>query len=284
MTQSLAGGTPADSTSGGLPAGTAFGAMPAVFVSHGAPTLLLEGGATCEFLSHLGTELGRPSAALCVSAHWETASPAVSAATKPETIHDFGGFPPALYEMRYAAEGSPALAATVRDTLAAAGFACTVDPDRGLDHGAWVPLKLMYPAADVPVLQLSIQPRRDPAHHLAVGRALAVLRQAGVLVLASGSAVHNLRELRWGGTGPQPWAQKFADWLDRCVSEGDIEALVDYRARTPEGARAHPTDEHLLPLYVALGAGGNGGASVGGRRLHANFTHGNLAMHAYAWG
>lgn len=255
-------------------------ALPAVFVSHGAPTLLLEGGPACDFLAGLGPRLGRPRAVLCVSAHWETDAPAVSAAIRPETIHDFSGFPRPLYEMRYPAPGSPDLAKRVQTLLTEAGFACSIDPGRGLDHGAWVPMKLMYPGADIPVLQLSVQPHRDPAHHVAVGRALAALREEGVLVLASGSAIHNLRALRWGGTEPEAWAKDFGAWMDRSVTTGDTGALVDYRRTNPNGAKAHPTDEHLLPLFVALGAGGAGK----GEMLFNGFTHANLGMHAYAWG
>jgi 4,5-DOPA dioxygenase extradiol len=255
------------------------GKAPALFVSHGAPTLLLEGGPTVTFLSQLGRELGRPRAVLCVSAHWESDAAIVSAAERPETIHDFRGFPPALYEMRYDAPGAPKLAERVRSLLVDAGIACSIDLDRGLDHGAWVPMKLMYPDADVPVLQLSVQSRRDPAHHAAVGRALAALRDEGVLVLGSGSAIHNLRELKWGDDQPEAWARDFGDWLDRAVEAGDTDALLQYRQRAPSGARAHPTDEHFLPLFVALGAG----EQAKGRRLHGAFSHRNLGMHAYAW-
>lgn len=260
--------------------GSDAGAMPAVFVSHGAPTLLIEGGPAVDFLSGLGGRLGRPKAVLCVSAHWETDDAAVSAAERPATIHDFYGFPPALYAMHYPAPGAPALAARVQAMLAAAGLGCAVDPDRGLDHGAWVPMMALYPRADVPVAQLSVQPGRGPAHHLAVGRALAPLRAQGVLVLASGGAIHNLRALRWGAGRPDAWAVGFADWLDRSVEAGAADDLVHYRERSPDGAMAHPTDEHFLPLFVALGAGGGGP----GRRLHASFTHANLGMHAYVWG
>lgn len=258
------------------------GTFPAVFVSHGAPTLLLEGGPTVGFLSRLGPELGRPRAVVCISAHWESDAATVSAAERPDTIHDFYGFPPALYEMRYPAPGAPDLAERVRALLVDAGIGCAVDPARGLDHGAWVPMKLMYPAADVPVLQLSLQSHRGPAHQLAVGRALAPLGREGVLVLGSGSAIHNLRELAWGRSEPAPWARAFADWLDRAVEAGAEDDLVHYRERAPSGTRAHPTDEHFLPLFAALGAGG--GQDGKGRRLHGAFSHGNLGMHAYAWG
>lgn len=249
-----------------------------VFVSHGAPSLILEGGPACDFLSALGPKLGRPKAILCVSAHWETDAPAVSGAAKPATIHDFYGFPRPLYDMRYPAPGHPELAQRVKALLDDAGLECAVDSMRGLDHGAWVPMKLMYPQADLPVLQLSIQQTQGPAHHLKLGRALAPLRDEGVLILGSGSAIHNLRELGRGGR-PEPWAAEFGAWLDRAVTSGDADALMRYRDAAPQGARAHPRDEHFLPLFVALGAA----AKPRGTVLFSGFTHGNLGMHSYAW-
>jgi 4,5-DOPA dioxygenase extradiol len=255
--------------------------LPSLFVSHGAPTLILEDGPTCDFLRGLGTSLGRPKAVIAVSAHWETDDPAVSAASRPTTIHDFYGFPDALYRMSYPAPGAPELAERAAALLTKSGIANQVDPSRGLDHGAWVPLMLMYPQADIPVLQLSVQPQRDPAHHLAVGRALGSLRGEDVLILASGGAVHNLRALAWNRHGaPEPWAQGFDDWLVKSVEEGAIDDLVGYCQRAPGAVQAHPRDEHFLPLFVALGAAG--GAATG-RRIHAGFEHGSLSMAAFSF-
>jgi 4,5-DOPA dioxygenase extradiol len=256
--------------------------FPALFVSHGAPTLALERNDTVEFLKRLGEELGRPSSILCVSAHWDTAAPAVSGAARPETIHDFGGFPDELYRMRYPAPGAPKLAGRVRELLDDLGLACTISPDRGLDHGAWVPLSLIYPEADVPVTQLSVQPSLGTEHHYRLGRALAPLRAEGVLVLATGSATHNLSRIGRGGSAPE-WAREFDEWLFRKVTEGDLDELFDYRRRAPHAALAHPSDEHLLPLYVALGAGSLG-AHVRGRSLHRGWTWGSLSMAAYGFG
>jgi 4,5-DOPA dioxygenase extradiol len=258
--------------------------FPSVFVSHGAPTLAVESNDTTEFLKRLGSELGRPDSILCVSAHWNTPSPAVSAAERPETIHDFGGFPEELYRIRYPAPGTPALAARVRELLESAGVNCDVAPDRGLDHGAWVPLRLMYPDADVPVTQLSVQPQLDTRHHFRVGRALAPLRAEGVLVLATGSATHNLRQVDFGGGGDAPdWAAQFDEWMFRKTEEGSVEELLDYRRLAPHAASAHPTDEHLLPFFVALGAGAEGG-DARGRSLHRGWTLGSLSMAAYGFG
>ncbi len=255
--------------------------IPSVFVSHGAPTLILEAGPARDFLAGLGAALGKPRAVLCVSAHWETAAATISAAVGPETIHDFHGFPQEMYEIRYPAPGAPDLASAVAARLRAAGLPASVDPHRGFDHGAWVPLKLMYPDADVPAAQLSIQHHLGPGHHFAVGRALAGLGEDGVLVLGSGGATHNLRELNWGGGAePSAWAKCFDDWLEENIVAGDRTALIDYRKRAPDALRAHPRDEHLLPLFVAFGAGGSGAK---GHRLHGSFNFGSLSLAAYAF-
>ncbi len=206
----------------------------------------------------------------------------VSAAAEPETIHDFYGFPEPLYQLRYPAPGAPDLAQRVVELLAGGDLPCAVSGGRGLDHGAWVPLMLMYPDADVPVIQLSVQPDRGPAAHLELGRALAPLRDEGVLVLASGGAVHNLSHFRPGSTEVADWARRFDDWLAAAVEAGDGEALVDYRSASADGAMAHPRDEHYLPLLVALGAGGHGAkGGAKGRVLHRGFMDGDLSMAAF---
>ena len=258
------------------------GSVPAVFVSHGAPTLALERNDTVEFLKRLGQELGRPEAILCVSAHWDTEAPAVSGAERPETIHDFGGFSEELYRMRYPAPGAPGVARRVRELLGEAGLVCTVTPVRGLDHGAWVPLTLIYPEADVPVTQLSVQPSLGPEHHLRVGRALAPLRKEGVLILSTGSATHNLSRIGRGEVPPD-WAREFDEWLFRKITDGALDELLDYRRLAPHAAVAHPTDEHLLPLFVAIGAG-SGESEARGRVLHRGWTWGSLSMAAYGFG
>jgi len=257
--------------------------FPAIFVSHGAPTLAVEENDTTAFLERLGSELGKPKAILCVSAHWNTNEPAVSAAERPRTIHDFGGFPEELYRIRYPAPGAPALASRVGELLAEAGIGCAVSLDRGLDHGAWVPLRLMYTEADVPVTQLSVQPQLDPRHHFRVGRALAPLRDEGVLVLATGSVTHNLSKITFGGAPPE-WARQFDEWLFRKITEGEQDELFDYRRLAPHAQVAHPTDEHLLPLFVALGAGSVGDVAGVGRGLHRGWTVGSLSMAAYSFG
>ncbi len=252
--------------------------MPTIFVSHGAPTLILSDVPARRFLAGLGRQIPRPTGIVAVSAHWDTDVPAVSVVRRPDTIHDFYGFPEALYELRYDAPGAPALAEKVAKLTGAAH-----DHHRGLDHGAWVPAMLGWPEADIPIFQLSVQPNASPAHHIALGRKLAPLREEGVLVMGSGSAIHNLRTLMRGAEDaePEPWAKAFDDWLADTVESGDEEALADYRSRAPYAREAHPTDEHFLPLHVAYGAAGKGAK---GRTLHRSFTLGNLSMAAYAFG
>lgn len=256
--------------------------LPALFVSHGPPTLPLEDIPARRFLAELGAEFPRPRGIVAVSAHWETEAPAVTVNPAPETIHDFYGFPAELYAMRYAASGDPILAERVAVLLEASGFPTDRDPARGLDHGAWTPLSLIYPDQDVPVIQLSIQTRLGAAHHVALGEALAPLRAEGVLILASGNLTHNLMEWRklrqQGIDGVPEWVTVFQEWVADRVAAGDVAALADFHA-APEGTHNHPTDEHFLPLFVALGAGGGEG-----RRLHESVCYSVLAMDAYSFG
>ncbi|WP_291686897.1 class III extradiol ring-cleavage dioxygenase [Bradyrhizobium sp.] len=256
--------------------------MPSLFLSHGAPTLPLTDTPARAFLSGFGATIARPTAILVISAHWETSVPTIGAVDRNDTIHDFGGFPQALYELRYPAPGTPAVAARASDLLRADGIACRVDRSRGLDHGAWVPLLLMYPQADIPVLQLSVQPHLGPRHHLLMGRALAPLRQQGVLIIGSGSLTHDLSEFRGHGPNdPAPaWVNAFADWFHSALASGRNEDLLDYRRQAPFAVKNHPSEEHLLPLYTALGAAGENARA---ERLHASSTYGILRMDVYAF-
>jgi len=256
--------------------------FPALFLSHGSPMMALTDSPARDFLRGLGREIGRPSAILVASAHWETPVPTFNAVARNATIHDFYGFPPALFAMRYEPPGAPDLARRAAALVAAAGMKSAIDTSRGLDHGAWVPLTLMYPEADIPVLQVGIQSDLDPAHHLRLGRALAPLRDENVLVVGSGSFTHNLSRLRRDGAdAPQPPdVVAFADWFDAAITEDRIADLLDYRARAPYAVQQHPTDEHLLPLYVALGAGGE---KTVPERLHSSAMYSSLRMDAYAF-
>ena len=232
--------------------------LPTLFISHGSPMHAIEAGEPGRAWRAMADALPRPRALLMVSAHWESSLPLVLGSARPETIHDFGGFPPALYRLGYPAPGAPELAERVVALLKEAGIRAGVDGLRGLDHGAWSPLLHMYPQADVPVLQLSVQPPLGAAHHLALGRALGVLRGEGVLVVGSGHATHNLRDWMRGpaDAAPLPYAREFAEWLHACLQSGDTQALTDWHERGPSARRAHPSDEHYLPLLVAFGAAG----------------------------
>jgi 4,5-DOPA dioxygenase extradiol len=254
--------------------------LPSLYVSHGSPMTALHPGATGARLAGLAAALPRPEAIVVATAHWLTHAPQVGAAALPATIHDFHGFPHELYELDYPAPGAPALAARVAMLLDGAGLAPRIDPARGLDHGVWVPLRLLYPQADIPVVPLSIQPGLGPAHQYAMGRALAPLRGEGVLVIGSGSITHNLHDFRAGydATHEAPYVRPFTGWIERKLAEGDTDALLDYRRQAPFAERAHPTDEHLLPLFVALGAAGERPRV---QRIDAGVDLGFLAMDIY---
>jgi 4,5-DOPA dioxygenase extradiol len=230
----------------------------------------------------LGNQIGRPKAILVASAHWETAEPTLTAGASNPTIHDFHGFPRPLYQLRYPAPGAPDLAASLAARLRQAGFPVRLDAARGLDHGAWVPLLLMYPQADIPVVQLSIQPHLGPRHALAVGRALAGLAEDDILVIGSGSFTHDLSRL--GRTAPEapeaPDVGAFAAWFDQALTEGRLDDLLDYRRRAPHAVRNHPTDEHLLPIFLAVGAAG---PDARAQRLFDDTMYGILRMDDYVF-
>ncbi|SFN23730.1 Aromatic ring-opening dioxygenase, catalytic subunit, LigB family [Formivibrio citricus] len=258
--------------------------LPALFVSHGSPMLAQDAGHTGAAWQQLFASLPRPQAILVLSAHWLTPAPQVSATALPKTIHDFGGFPRELYGMQYPAPGAPQLAGEVAALLDEAGFTASLDPERGLDHGAWVPLRLMASAADIPVLQLSLQPQFGPDYHYRLGQALAPLRSQGVLLLGSGSLTHNLFEVQWNAGDDESavpeYVYAFQRWVHEKLLAGDTAALLDYRRQAPSAERAHPTEEHLLPLFAMLGAGSPGAV----RRHFAGITEGVLAMDVYSFG
>jgi 4,5-DOPA dioxygenase extradiol len=228
---------------------------PSVYLSHGAPTLPIDPSLPSAEFATLAARLPRPRAILMLSAHWGTAAPVASTAATPETIHDFHGFPRALYEIRYPAPGAPDVAQQAVALLGEHGFPAGTEA-RGLDHGAWVPMLLLFPHADVPVAQLSIQPRMDAAHHYWIGRALRPLRDDGVMVIGSGQITHNLRAADFSARPEDADTRvtEFTDWFETRLETRDIDALLDYRRQAPHAALMHPTDEHLLPVFSALGA------------------------------
>ncbi|MDB5995001.1 MAG: dioxygenase [Pseudomonas sp.] len=254
--------------------------FPSLYISHGSPMLALDPGASGPALARIAAELPKPRAIVIVSAHWESNELLVSANPQPETWHDFGGFPKALFEVQYPAPGDPQLATEVVELLKTADLPARIDAKRPFDHGVWVPLSLMYPQADIPVVQVSLPTRGGPALQTRVGHALASLREHGVLLIGSGSITHNLRELDWhaGPESVEPWARVFRDWMIEKLDANDEAALHDYRQQAPNAVRNHPSDEHLLPLYFARGAGGTFSVS------HKGFTMGALGMDIYRFG
>ena len=248
--------------------------QPVLFIGHGSPMNIVHDNAFTQSLHELGARTEKPNAVLVVSAHWLTPHETrVAVNPRPETIHDFGGFPRALYDIRYPAPGDARLAAEV-----AALTGGRVDVARGLDHGAWVPLMLMYPDADIPVVQLSVQSHLGADHAIAMGRAVAKLRADNVLVMGSGGFVHNLRRIAPPGSPEPDWSKEFSNWMDEKLTGRDEAALADYRNRAPHAVLAHPTEEHFLPLPFAYGAGGEKVT-----RLHSSATFGSLRMDAYSF-
>jgi 4,5-DOPA dioxygenase extradiol len=265
--------------------------LPSVFVSHGSPMIALEPGAAGAFLSRLGPAIdatfGRPKAILALSAHTLTREPAALAAATHEAVYDFGGFDQRLYAMRYDAPGAPALADRISALLEPMRLPLHRLDQGGLDHGIWTALRYVYPQADVPVLPLGWSPRAAPSALFALGEALAPLADEGVLILGTGSITHNLRRVAQAGfhvqsTPPEaPDSAAFRRWFAERGAARDWDALFDYRRQAPHAAEMHPTDEHLLPWFIAAGAGGRDAPAV---RLHESVTHGVLGMDAYAFG
>ncbi|OGB20617.1 MAG: dioxygenase [Burkholderiales bacterium RIFCSPLOWO2_02_FULL_57_36] len=255
--------------------------LPTLFISHGSPMVAIDDSPARRFLLELGKTLPRPTAIVAISAHWEsTGAPTVCFAPRPETIHDFGGFPAELFAIQYPAPGAPETAARAAELLEQAGFSVKRSPDRGLDHGAWVPLRLIYPDADIPVTQISVLSDATPAEHEQIGKALNRLRDEGILIIGSGSLTHNLYEFRGQAMdAPVPaWVSDFGTWMMAMLRDNQRASLLDYRRQAPSAARNHPTEEHLLPLFVAMGAAGDGAKA---ERIHASYEYGVLAMDVY---
>ena len=257
--------------------------VPALFVSHGAPLFAMEAGSTGPALARWGQTLRKNFASLrgvvVMSPHWMAPTPWVMTSAQPATWHDFGGFPPALYALQYPAPGAPALAQEVLALLQAAGVAAQGDAERPFDHGAWVPLMHLFAQADLPVVQVALPSQAGPAEVYAMGVALRSLRQSGVLVMGSGSMTHNLREFFGGEREPAPYVLELSRWIEEALLRGDLAALLDYRRRAPHAARAHPTDDHFLPLFFALGAAGD---DLRPDYLSREVMYGVLAMDAFA--
>ena len=255
--------------------------MPALFISHGSPMLALEEAPTTVFLRQLSSQLPTPKAIIVASAHWETEPLSITGSAQPRTIHDFQGFPKALYALRYPAAGNPELAKRLQSLFKTAGIESRIDSEYGLDHGAWNPLLLMYPHADIPVIEISVQPHRDARWHYRIGQALATLKQEDILIIGTGNLTHNLREAFLGQhTTTPPWVSEFATWVDERLASGDIESLLDWQTIAPHAKRNHPSPEHFLPFFIALGAAST---PLHAKRLHNEVAMGVLAMDAYVF-
>lgn len=257
--------------------------LPTLFVPHGAPTFALRPGPAGAALARIAASLPRPRAVLMISPHWDTPEPEVGTGARLETIHDFHGFPAELYEISYPATGCPEAAREVAAALRAAGLPVHEAPAHGLDHGAWIPLRLMYPDAEVPVIPLSLQSQHGVAGAYRLGQALVPLTAQGFLVIGSGNVTHNLGDYgraRTNGGAGLDYVRDFPAWLTEHLQQHKLGALLDYRRQAPQAVRAHPSDEHLQPLYVALGAAGRD-ARV--EHLHTGISDYVLAMDAYAF-
>lgn len=256
---------------------------PVLFLSHGSPMLALEDCAARRFLQELGPKLTRPAAIVVFSAHHDAHGVEITGAAAPPTIHDFGGFPRALYEIRYPAPGDPQLAARCAALLGADFADVRIDPARGFDHGAWVPLYLMFPNADVPVVQVSIDSSAAPARHMRLGRALRELRDERVLLIGSGGATHNLSLYFRAGELPSApdWVEEFNEWVAAALAARRFHDLERYRHAAPYAVQNHPSVEHFLPIFPAVGATYDDEPGV---RIHASYDRGVLSLDAYAFG
>ena len=256
--------------------------LPTFFIAHGSPSLALEDNAYTQFLHSLGEHLLRPRAIVLFSAHWLAATQQISEVRRYETIHDFGGFPDALREIRYPAPGDPQLAAKIADLLGQSGIPTSRDVRRGLDHGAWVVLRLLYPAADIPVVSMSVNPRLAPEEQYRIGKALAVLREEDVLLIGSGGTVHNLGMIEWDAQEVNEWALAFDRWLGDQAVRWDMDALFRYE-QAPHAALAvpHHGNEHFAPLFYAMGGADDARKAV---LLHRSYAYGSLSHSVWQFG
>lgn len=252
----------------------------ALFISHGAPTLPLENSPTRHFLEQLGKTLHRPRAIVVVSAHWESTMPMVNLAAKPDTMHDFGGFPAVLYTLRYPASTDLTLAADVVDRLRQTGLQVGTTDQRSLDHGMWTPLMLMYPQADIPLVMVSLPHGASAATFFQMGRALRALRDDNVMIIGSGSYTHNLWQLSQDGAAPASWTAEFAHWMDQALLENRQQDILDWKQLAPHAKENHPSDEHFNPLLVVMGAGSD---TVPPVKLHDDWRMGALSMACWSF-
>ncbi|WP_339220209.1 class III extradiol ring-cleavage dioxygenase [Paenibacillus sp. FSL H8-0332] len=249
--------------------------MPSYFFAHGAPSIVLEDNAYTKLLKEFKDHMPKPKAIILFSAHWEETVQSVGAAATYDTIYDFGGFQDELYQMTYPAHGDPALVEQIQKLLTAGGVKNVRNEQRGLDHGAWAVLKLLYPETDIPVVAMSVNRDLPNAQQYEIGKSLAALREQDVLIIASGGTVHNLRRLNWNSDEINGWAEQFDHWIQEKVEAWDTEALFQYEDLAPYAEMAVPTSEHFIPLFIAMGAGDQGRNA---QLLHRSYQYGNLSL------
>ena len=249
--------------------------MPSYFFAHGAPSIVLEDNAYTALLKNFAAHTPRPKAIVLFSAHWEQSMQTVSAAGRYSTIYDFGGFQDELYRMTYPAEGDRALSEQIQSLFSKHGIQSVLDEERGLDHGAWAVLKLLYPDADIPVVALSVNRYLTNEQQYQVGKALSELREQDILIIGSGGTVHNLRKLNWKSEGIDGWAEAFDNWIQAKLEAWDVDSLFNYRELAPYAQEAVPTNEHFIPLLLAMGTGD---ANRQSKLLHRSYQYGNLSL------
>ncbi|MFF2889408.1 DODA-type extradiol aromatic ring-opening family dioxygenase [Paenibacillus sp. NPDC057967] len=250
--------------------------MPSYFFAHGAPSLVLEEHAYTELMKQFGANTPKPKAIVLFSAHWEESVQTIGAAEPYSTIYDFGGFQDELYRITYPARSDRALSERIQSLFAKQGIDSVLDEERGLDHGAWAVLKLLYPDADIPVVALSVNRHLTPEQQYEIGKALGELREQDVLIIGSGGTVHNLRRLNWRSSdGVDDWAESFDHWLQSKLEDWDVEALFRYMELAPHARDAVPTSEHFIPLLLAMGTGDRNRQA---KLLHRSYQYGNLSL------
>lgn len=257
--------------------------MPSFFIAHGAPLLALENNEYTQFLNQLGQNLPRPKAIILFSAHWESSMQKVSEVETYDTIYDFGGFDSALYQIKYPAKGNQQLSQEIKVLFKENGIPFEVESKRGLDHGAWVVLRLLYPKADIPVISMSVNPKLNPEEQYKIGKSLSALRAKDVLIIASGGTVHNLRAVKWADNEVDQWALEFDNWLATHLYNWDLDSLFKYDSLAPYAEYAVPPygNEHFIPIFYALGAADDNQKA---KLLHRSFRYGNLSHSVWQFG
>lgn len=258
--------------------------LPSLFIAHGSPSLAIENNEYTQFLNQLGQSISRPKAIVLFSAHWESPVQMVSKVAEYSTIYDFGGFDPALYSIRYPAKGNEDVSTEIESLFTKNGISFKNENTRGLDHGAWVVLRQLYPNADIPVISMSVNPNLAPEEQYKIGKALSELREQDILIIASGGTVHNLRVLNWADNGvTDEWALEFDNWLAQKLGKWDLVSLFNYHSLAPNAAIAVPPygNEHFIPIFYAMGAVDNNPKAT---LLHRSYRYGNLSHSVWQFG